>query len=150
MTSTVPPTSVDLDGDDSYRSAGDGYHVKEETFNPGASAANKITSIKTIKVWAVEGAKYYFVLNGDDVMAPGTAIQLIGYADGNSDEPEVTYGIECSMDGANWQALPTPIAAVSLSGAVAGDIHLIGWKVPFLRVAVTAAVDGGYFAVFAQ
>lgn len=74
------------------------------------------------------------------------SVQVIPFQDAANNWPSVTYAIQMSIDGLNWQALPTPITGVAITNTP-GTIHFIGWSCPYYRVVVTFGSGNGRIAV---
>lgn len=91
---------------------------------------------------------YYRFIVPCAVQSNGVAIQIVPLQDSSSNWPSLTYTIKATLDGVNYQALPTAI-----SGTVTNTpsvIHGLTYPYSGYVVEVTGASNNGYFAVIAS
>ena len=122
------------------------YHEKEIRNVLVGTAGKQLAADYDVSK-CVSGLYYRFIVPCA-VHSNGVAIQIVPLQDANNNWPSVTYTIKATVDGVNYQALPTAI-----SGSVTntpGTIHGLTYPYSGYVVEVTGASNNGYFAVIAS
>jgi hypothetical protein len=122
------------------------YHEKEFR-NILVGTANQQLSAHYDTSRCVNGLYYRFIVPCA-VQQMGVAIQIVPLQDDNNNWPSLTYTIRATLDGVNYQALPTAI-----SGTVTNTpsmIHGLTYPYSGYAVEVTGGSNNGYFAVIAS
>lgn len=119
---------------------GDGYHIREDEYVDWGQALRR-------QLIAANFASCDFILTGNNPHMTNKVIGISTFADDNNDVPDITYNIKISADGIVWHNPPSGAITGSLNSAPAGDMHILQFYSPYIKLHVSVNVAGGYFTV---
>ena len=122
------------------------YHEKEFR-NILVGTANQQMSAHYDTSRCVNGLYYRFIVPCA-VQQMGVAIQIVPLQDANNNWPSLTYTIKATLDGVNYQALPTAVSGTITNAP--GTIHGLTYPYSGYAIEVTGDSNNGYFAVIAS
>lgn len=122
------------------------YHEREIR-NTLAGAAGQQMAVDYDVSKCVNGLYYRFIVPCA-ASSLGVAIQVIPLQDTNNNWPALTYTIKATIDGINYQDLPTAVSGTIAS--TPGDIHGLLYPYSAYAIEVTGTSNNGYFAVIAS
>jgi hypothetical protein len=122
------------------------YHEKEFR-NILVGTANQQMSAHYDTSRCVNGLYYRFIVPCA-VQQMGVAIQIVPLQDANNNWPSLTYTIKATLDGVNYQALPTAVSGTITN--TPGTIHGLTYPYSGYAIEVTGSSNNGYFAVIAS
>jgi hypothetical protein len=122
------------------------YHEKEFR-NILVGTANQQMSAHYDTSRCVNGLYYRFIVPCA-VQQMGVAIQIVPLQDANNNWPSLTYTIKATLDGVNYQALPTAVSGTITN--TPGTIHGLTYPYSGYAIEVTGGSNNGYFAVIAS
>lgn len=122
------------------------YHEREIR-NTLVGSAGQQMAVDYDASKCVNGLYYRFVVPCATASL-GVAIQIIPLQDSGGNWPSVTYTIKATVDGVNYQNLPTAVSGTVTNAP--GTIHGLTYPYSGYAVEVTGGSNNGYFAVIAS